>query len=194
MVLRQLGPAVRITIVLTIILGVIYPLAITGLAQVIFPSQANGSLIRSHGRIVGSSLIGQSFKTNLAYFQSRPSAAGKGYDATASAGSNLAPSNRVLIMTVKERIARLLKQNPGMTVADIPPDLVEASASGLDPDISPAAAYFQVPRIARLRHLSQKAVRSLVSRHVEGRQLGVLGHSRVNVLDLNMALDRLSHP
>ena len=184
---KNLMTAVLMTIVTTILLGLIYPLVITGLAQVIFPDNANGQLIRrSDGTIVGSRLIGQPF-SSPGYFRSRPSAAGAGgYDASASSGSNLGPTNRKLIDRVKADVAKLQAENPGKQV---PIDLVTTSGSGLDPHISPAAAEFQVPRIARERGMSESEIRSIVAAHTEGRQFGFLGEPRVNVLELNLDLD-----
>jgi K+-transporting ATPase ATPase C chain len=186
--MKNLLTATLMTIVTTILLGLIYPLAVTGLAQVIFPEQANGSLIRSgDGTVIGSRLIGQPF-SSPGYFRSRPSAAGaNGYDASASSGSNLGPTNRKLIDRVKSDLAKLQAENPGRPV---PIDLVTTSGSGLDPHISPAAAEFQVPRVARERGISEEQLRSIVVAHTEGRQFGFLGEPTVNVLELNLDLDR----
>jgi len=178
------------TLATTVLFGVIYPLVVTGLAQVLFPKQANGELIRKDGNLVGSHLIGQPF-TAPGYFYSRPSAAGAaGYDATSSSGSNLGPTNKALIDRVNASVKQLQPTNPNMTV---PVDLVTASGSGLDPDISPASAEFQVPRVARERDMSEQDVRAVVAKHTKGRQLGFLGEPRVNVLDLNLDLDAI-HP
>ena len=185
--MKNLITAFLMTIVTTVLLGLVYPLAVTGLAQVIFPDHANGSLIhRSDGTVIGSRLIGQSF-SSPGYFHSRPSAAGaNGYDAAASSGSNLGPTNQKLIDRVKVDVEKLQAENPGKPV---PIDLVTTSASGLDPHISPAAAEFQVPRIARERGMNESELRQLVTAHTEGRQFGFLGEPRVNVLLLNLALD-----
>ena len=182
---RNLLTAALMTVATTILLGIIYPLLVTGIAQLVFPDKANGELIRRNGRVVGSRLIGQPF-SSPAYFHSRPSAAGTGYDAADSGGSNLGPTNRKLLERVKSDAARFQAENPG---APVPVDLVTASASGLDPDISPAAAEFQIPRVAHARGLSVQAVRQLVAQHTRGRALGFLGEPRVNVLELNLAMD-----
>jgi len=187
---KNLITAVLMTIATTVLLGIIYPLVVTGLAKVLFPAKANGQLIERNGKVVGSRIIGQAF-TGPTYFHSRPSAAGNnGYDAANSGGSNLGPTNQKLMDRVKQDVATLQAENPGQPV---PIDLVTTSASGLDPDISPAAADFQVPRVARERGLSPDDLRRLVARHTEGRQLGFLGEPRVNVLELNLDLDA-AHP
>jgi K+-transporting ATPase ATPase C chain len=186
---NQLYTAVAITVVLTALLGIIYPLVVTGLAQVLFADKANGSLIEREGRVIGSRLIGQPF-SGRGYFHSRPSAAGDGYDAGASSGTNLGPTSKKLLETnVKTAAASLREENPD---TPIPIDLATASGSGLDPHITPAAAEFQVPRVAGERGMTTDEVRRLVREHTEGRQLGFLGEPRVDVLELNLALDRIA--
>ena len=188
---NELKPALLMLAVLTLITGVAYPLLVTGLAQGLFPHQANGSLVKQDGKVTGSQLIGQPF-SDPKYFWSRPSATTPmPYNGGSSSGSNQGPLNPALEDAVKARIAALKAADPANT-APIPVDLVTASASGLDPHISPAAAEYQVMRVARLRGLPPKEVRRLVAEHTEGRQLGVLGEPRVNVLTLNLALDRLA--
>lgn len=186
--MKNLVTAILMTVVTTVLLGLIYPLVVTGLAQVIFPDQANGSLIRnSEGAVIGSRLIGQPF-SSPGYFRSRPSAAGaNGYDSGASSGSNLGPTNKKLIDRVKTDVEKFQAENPGKPV---PIDLVTTSGSGLDPHISPAAAEFQVPRVARERGMSEDQVRQIVGTHTQGRQFGFLGEPTVNVLELNLDLDR----
>ncbi len=187
--LEQLRPALTVLALLTVITGLIYPLAMTGLAQLIFPDKANGSIITRDGQAVGSALIGQSFD-DPKYFWGRLSATNPAYNAAASSGSNYGPLNPALFEAVQARIETLHEADPGNT-APIPVDLVTASVSGLDPHISPAAAYYQVPRVARERRLDETTVRDLVDQHTEKRQLGILGEPRVNVLKLNLALDAL---
>ena len=182
---KNLITAVLMTIATTILLGIIYPLVVTGLAQVLFPKKANGQLIARAGKVVGSSLIGQGF-TGPGYFHSRPSAAGNGYDAANTNGSQLGPTNQKLIDRVKGDVTTAQADNPG---ASVPIDLVTASGSGIDPHITPAAAKFQLARVARERGATADQLRSLVAKHTEGRQWGFLGESRVNVLELNLDLD-----
>jgi potassium-transporting ATPase KdpC subunit len=198
--LREIRPAIVVLLALTLITGLIYPLAMTGIAKVILPRQAEGSLIERDGKIIGSALIGQEFKSDK-YFHGRPSATSAPdpndatktvpapYNASNSGGSNLGPSNKVLIDRVQADIDALKKENPSQPV---PIDLVTTSGSGLDPDVSPEAAYFQVPRVAKVRNLPEERVRQLVNEHIQERFLGILGEARVNVLQLNIALDGLS--
>jgi potassium-transporting ATPase KdpC subunit len=187
---KNLVISILMTLVTTVLLGIAYPLVVTAVAQLIFPHQANGELIHKNGVVVGSALIGQPFSAP-GYFESRPSAAGAaGYDASNSTGSNLGPTNQALISRVAGDVQRLHAQNPS---APIPVDLVTTSGSGLDPDITPAAAEFQVPRVAKERGMSEDEVRAFVKKHTEGRQWGFLGEPRVNVLELNLDLDA-AHP
>jgi potassium-transporting ATPase KdpC subunit len=187
--LAQLRAAIVAVIILTILTGVIYPLMVTGIAQVVFPYQANGSLIQNEGKVVGSSLIGQQFD-DPKYFWGRPSATNPPYDGVNSGASNLGPTNPDLIKNVQARIDALKKEDPD-NKEPIPVDLVTASGSGLDPHISPAAAEYQVPRVARIRGLKSEQLRKLVAEHTDGRTLGFLGEPRANVLELNLALDKL---
>ena len=185
--LRHLGTAAIYTVVSVILLGIVYPLAMTGIAQLVFPRQANGSILVVGGKPIGSRIIGQLW-TKPQYFQGRPSAAGKGYDPTSTGGTNLAPTSKKLIDATRAAIAALKKENPDATGA-VPMDLVTSSASGIDPDISPEAADYQVPRVAKARGLAPAAVAALVAAQVAHRQLGFLGEPHVNVLELNVALD-----
>ena len=186
---KNLIIAVLMTIVTTLLLGVVYPLVVTGLAQALFPDKANGQLIERNGKTVGSRIIGQAF-SSPGYFRSRPSAAGTGYDAANSSGTNLGPTNKKLVDAVKAAVDAAKLENPGTPV---PIDLVTSSASGLDPHISPAAAAFQVPRVARQRGVATEEIQRLIAAHTEGRQLGFLGEPVVNVLQLNLSLDE-AHP
>jgi len=189
--MKQLRIAVLMTLVTTVIFGLLYPLAVTGLAKLFFPAQANGSMILQNGKLVGSRLIGQPFSADW-YFHPRPSSAGNGYDPVAASGgaSNFGPTNKQLIDRVKSDVEKLHAENPG---APVPVDLVTSSGSGLDPDISPAAAEFQIPRVARARHMSETDLRAVVAKHTQSRQFGILGEPRVNVLELNLDLDA-NHP
>lgn len=188
---KNLLIALWFTLVTTVLFGLIYPLGITGLSQLLFPEKANGQLIERNGKLVGSRIIGQAF-TGPAYFHSRPSAAGagNGYDPTSSGGSNLGPTNKALRDRLSGDVQKLHAENPGLS---IPVDLVTTSGSGLDPDISPAAAEFQIPRVARARHVQEAELRSLVAKHIVTRQFGILGEPRVNILELNLELDT-EHP
>ena len=186
---RYVLSAIRMAVLTLVALGLVYPLAVTGLAQVLMPAQANGSLISKSGVVVGSSLIGQAF-TDAKYFHGRPSAAGAdGYDATASSASNLAPTSKTLVDSVASRVASAVAENPGLKAGSVPVDMVTASGSGLDPDITLANAYAQVTRVASARGISNDAVRRLVEDAAKGRQFGFLGEPRVNVLMLNLSLD-----
>ncbi len=190
---RQTRNAVLMLVVLTVLLGLIYPIVMTGIAQLLFPYQANGSLVKDgSGKVIGSALIGQNF-ADPKYFHPRPSAAGQnGYDATASGGSNLGPTNQKLIDAVKDRATTYREENGLAADAQVPADAVTASASGLDPDISPANAHIQVARVAKARGLSDAQVKALVDEHTQGRTLWIFGEPRVNVLELNLALDGAS--
>ncbi len=185
--MKNVRIAVLYTLVTTVLLGLVYPLAITAAAQLLFKNNANGQLVTRNGEVVGSAILGQPF-TGPGYFHSRPSAAGTGYDAGASSGSNYGPTNKALV----DRVDASVKAES--TGTPVPVDLVTASGSGLDPDITPAAALYQAPRIARERHISERAVESLIQEHVTNRQLGLLGEPRVNVLALNLALNEAAGP
>jgi len=180
--------SIRFTIVATVLFGLAYPLIVTGIAGAIFPHKAAGSLILKDGQVVGSELLAQSF-TSDRYFHPRPSAAGNGYDATSSGGSNLAQSNAKLVQRIQGDIDKLSAENPGKPV---PIDLVTTSGSGLDPDITPDAAWYQIARVAKARNMSEESIRTLVQNHMKGRQFGLLGEPRVNVLELNLDLDNAS--
>ena len=187
--LKHIYPAVALTIVLTVLVGIIYPFVMTGLSDVLFRERARGSLIEREGKVIGSRLIGQPF-SGAGYFHTRPSAAGSGYDGTASGGTNLGPTSKTLFEEqIKGRAKELKSENPKL---EIPVDLITSSGSGLDPHISPAAAEFQVPRVARERRMAESDVRQLVEKHEEGRQFGFLGEPTVNVLELNLELDEVS--
>lgn len=185
---RQFGPALRLILALTVLTGLVYPLLLTGVCGVLFPRQANGSLVTAHGQIIGSSLIGQSF-ARPEYFHGRPSAAGTGYDPTASSPSNLGPTSAQLIQRVKAAVADFRAHNSSAS-GPLPSDLLTASGSGLDPDLSPASALIQVARVAQARGASPGRIAALVRAHITGRQWGFLGEPRVNVLELNLALDQ----
>ena len=184
---KNILTAIWFTLLTTVIFGVLYPLAVTGMAQLLFHDRANGQLIEKDGKLVGSKMIGQAF-TGPGYFHPRPSSAGTGYDPMASGGSNLAPTNKNLIERVKADVQKLYAENPG---APIPVDMVTTSGSGLDPDISPEAAEFQIPRVAHSRNMKQEDVHALVQKHTRRRELGFLGEPSVNVLELNLELDSL---
>ena len=186
---KNLMISIWMTLVTTVIFGLLYPLAVTAIAQLTMPSKANGQLLTPNGKLIGSRIIGQEF-TAPQYFHPRPSAAGNGYDPTASSGSSLGPTNKTLVDRVNSDVAKLQAENPNVPV---PVDLVTTSGSGLDPDISPAAAEFQIPRVGRVRGISEQELRAIVARHTKGRDFGFLGDPRVNVLELNLDLDA-AHP
>jgi K+-transporting ATPase ATPase C chain len=179
--------SILFTLVTSALLGIGYPLAVTGIAAVMFPHKAGGSLILKNGQVIGSELLAQSFASDY-YFHPRPSAAGNGYDATSSGGTNLAQSNSKLVSRIQSDIDKMAAENPGKPV---PIDMVTTSGSGLDPDITPDNAYYQAPRVAKARGFSEDQVRNLIAQHITGRDLGLLGEPRINVLDLNLALDKL---
>lgn len=183
---KNLWTSIAMTVVTTVLLGLIYPLLVTGLAQIIFPNKANGELIVKNGRVIGSRIIGQGF-SGPQYFHSRPSAAGNGYDAANSGGSNLGPTNQKLLDRVKADVASAQAENPGVP---IPIDMVTTSASGFDPHITPANAEFQLPRVAKARRISIEQLRTIITRHTDSRQFAILGEPRVNVLELNLDLDQ----
>jgi len=185
--IKHFGTALRVTILSIVLLGLIYPLVMTAIAQALFPWQANGSLISINGKLVGSAIIGQLW-TKPQYFAGRPSAAGKGYDPTATGGTNLGPTSKKLIDATKGTIAQLKRDNPDAS-GPPPMDLITSSGSGIDPDISPEAAYWEAPRVAKARRLPLATVNALIAAHVQGRTFGFLGEPRVNVLELNLALD-----
>jgi potassium-transporting ATPase KdpC subunit len=187
----RLWTAIKMTLMLTLLTGITYPVLITVIGETVFPFQARGSLITRDGHVVGSQLIGQNFSTP-GYFHPRPSAAGNGYDPTGSSGSNLGPTNKTLIDTVRQRLKEVLEQNPGNAAADVPVSQVTASGSGLDPEISPAGAEMQVARVAKARGMTEEAVADLVRENTRSRWAGVIGEPGVNVLQLNLALDKLN--
>jgi len=189
--MRELITAIKMTLVLTILTGIIYPIVVFGLAQLIFPWQANGSLEPRGNQIVGSAIIGQNFAAPR-YFHPRPSAAGNGYDPTQSGGTNLGPTNSALIKAVSAHLQQVLKENPGVTANQVPVDLVTSSGSGLDPEISPAAAELQVARVAKARNLAPAQVEDLVAANTRPRWIGLFGEPGVNVFELNLALDRIA--
>ena len=188
--LKVIWSATRMVLLFVVVLGLGYNLLMVGIGEGLMPGRANGSLITRHGQLIGSKLIGQQFSA-ARFFEGRPSATTPPYNAASSAASNYGPTNPALLKEIRTNLAQVLKENPGVKASQVPPDLVESSASGLDPDISPAAAYLQVPRVARANHLSAGEVRALVAQHVSGRFLGLYGAPHVNVLELNLALLKL---
>jgi K+-transporting ATPase ATPase C chain len=190
--MRMLWTSTKLVLLSCLFLGLVYMLGMTGIAEVLFPGQANGSLVHYDGRVVGSRLIGEQF-TSAGFFQGRPSATTPLYNAADSSASNLGPTNKLLIEHVKARVQAFLKENPGIKASQIPVSLVESSDSGLDPDITPASAYIQVPRIAVADDLPQSILRGIISRHIHGRFIGIFGHPYVNVLSLNLSILKIAH-
>jgi len=188
--LKVIWSALRLVVLSVVVLGLGYNLLMVGIGQAVFSGQANGSMVKYHGHVVGSRLIGQQF-TSARFFEGRPSATSPPYNASSSTASNYGPTNPALLKEIRTNLAAVLKENPGVKASQVPPDLVESSASGLDPDISPAAAYLQVPRVAKVNHLPVSTVRNLVAQHVTGRFLGIYGAPHVNVLELNLALVKI---
>jgi len=190
--IRMLWTSIKLVLLSCLFLGLVYTLGMTGIAEAVFPGQANGSLVHYDGRVVGSKLIGEQF-TSAGFFQGRPSATTPPYNAADSSASNLGPTNKLLIEHIKARVQAFLKENPGIRESQIPISLVESSDSGLDPDITPASAYVQIPRIAAADHLSQSTLHGIVSSRIHGRFIGIFGHPYVNVLSLNLSILKITH-
>ena len=190
--MRMLWTSIKLVLLSCVFLGIVYMLAMTGIAEAVLPGQANGSLVHYHGHVVGSKLIGEQF-TSAGFFQGRPSATSPSYNAADSSASNLGPTNKLLIEHIKTRIQAFLKENPGIRAGQIPVSLMESSDSGLDPDITPASAYIQVPRISAADHVSQAVLRSIISHHIHDRFIGIFGHPYVNVLSLNLSVLKITH-